>query len=72
MVYEDESGVRTESPFSNTVSATASLDEIFSREAISDYNVYTVDGETVISHGRDIKCIPSGIYIINNRKVVKK
>ena len=72
VVYEDESGVRTESPFSNTVSATASIDEIFSREAISDYNVYTVDGKTVISHGSDIKCIPSGIYIINNRKVVKK
>lgn len=72
VVYEDENGVRTESPFSNTVSATASIDEFFNSEAISGYNVYTVDGKTVISHGKDIKSIPSGIYIINNKKVVKK
>ena len=72
VVYEDENGVRTESPFSNTVSATASIDEFFNSEAISGYNVYTVDGKTIISHGKDIKSIPSGIYIINNKKVVKK
>ena len=71
-VYEDENGVRTESPFSNTVSATASLSEILNGERISKYDVYTIDGKAVVSTGKDIKNIPSGTYVINNKKVIIK
>lgn len=72
VVYEDENGIRTESPFSNTVSVTTSLTDILNEERISKYDVYTIDGKAVVSNGKDIRNIPSGIYIINNKKVIIK
>ena len=71
-VYEDKNGVRTESPFSNTVSATASLDEIYNGEGVSKYDVYTIDGKTVIRNTGNVKDIPSGMYIINDKKIILK
>ena len=72
VVYEDENGIRTESPFSNTVSVTTSLTDILNEERISKYDVYTIDGKAVVSNGKDIRNIPSGVYIINNKKVIIK
>ena len=72
VVYEDENGIRTESPFSNTVSVTTSLTDILNGERISKYDVYTIDGKAVVSNGKDIRNIPSGVYIINNKKVIIK
>lgn len=73
VVYEDKNGVRTESAFSNTVTATPAqgtgIDGV-NAEPGSSFNVYTVDGKTVVRDAKNLDGLSGGIYIVNDKKVI--
>ena len=52
-----------------TVTTPTGIDSIVP-DANGKYTVYTLDGKCVLYRGNDIKHIPAGVYIINNRKAV--
>lgn len=72
VIYEDENGIRTESPFSNTVSAVAGIDGINTGASANAYNVFTIDGKTVSRGTTHVPQMKRGAYIVNDKKVIVK
>lgn len=73
IVYEDKAGNRNESGFSNNASVTVTTG-IASIQADKDgnYNVYTIDGKTVMLNAKSLNGLKSGLYIINDKKYIVK
>lgn len=63
-----------ESPLSNAVivETTTGIDAVISNADSTPHDVFTVDGKLVKRQATSMKNLPSGLYIINGRKAVKK
>lgn len=72
-LYLSKSGDVNESGFSNdaTVTVVNGIDEI-SANAEGTYDVFTIDGKTVMRNARSLKGLARGIYVINDRKYIIK
>ena len=69
-LFTDAHGNVTESPFSNTVSLSTSIEAIESKEKASSYDVYTFDGKAVMIGAKSLKGLKKGAYIVNDRKYI--
>lgn len=73
VVYRNADGELNESGFSNdaTIEVVSGIDSI-TANAEGTYDVYTLDGKTVMIGSRSLKGLKRGIYIINDRKYIIK
>lgn len=72
VVYQDADGNRNESGFSNSASITVTgINEIVA-DKDGHYNVYTIDGKTVMKDAKNLDGLAPGLYIINDRKYIVK
>lgn len=72
ILFKDSDGNITESAFSNTATVTSSIETIESCVKASSYDVYTLDGKTIMTGAASLKGLQPGAYIINGRKFVLK
>ena len=72
IVFRDSQGNTTESAFSNTATLATSIEAIETIENASEYNVYTLDGKTVMLGAASLNGLQPGVYVINGRTYILK
>ena len=72
VLYQDAQGNINESGFSNDASITVTGIDGVEADAEGRYNVYTIDGKTIMLGAKSLKGLKSGLYIINDRKYIIK
>ncbi len=72
VIYEDAEGNSSESGFSNDATINVSSIAAIEAQGASSYNVYTLDGKTVLLNAKSLKGLKKGAYIINNKKYIIK
>ena len=72
VVYEDAEGNSSESGFSNDATINVTSIEAIEAQGATSYNVYTLDGKTVLLNAKSIKGLKKGAYIINDKKYIIK
>lgn len=72
VVYEDASGSRYESAFSNSATIATSIAAIENSLKATSYDIYTLDGKAVMLDAKSLKGLQKGMYIINERKFILK
>lgn len=72
VVYEDASGTRYESGFSNDATIVSGIAAIEATLRAASYDVYTLDGRVVAQGTKTLTGLKKGIHIINNKKFIVK
>lgn len=72
VLYQDAHGNVNESGFSNDANVIVTGIENVKADAEGRYDVYTIDGKTVMLNAKNINKLSRGIYIINGTKYIIK
>lgn len=73
VLYQNSDGNINESGFSNdaTIDVVTGIANIFANKQ-GKFNVYTVDGKTIMLNSKSLEGLKPGVYIINDKKYVIK
>lgn len=72
VLYTDADGNVNESGFSNDASLTVTGIQGVVADSEGTYNVYTVDGKTIMLGAKSLKGLKPGVYVINDKKYIIK
>lgn len=72
ILYQRANGDINESGFSNDASITVTGIENVKANVQGTYDVYTIDGKTVMKNAKSLNGLGRGVYIINDRKYIIK